>query len=171
MLHYNFNQNRLDKPDAKEPYRRKSPYYRAYGKGPKESLVPFGIGVYVMGGTVKKGAEYVPRAKLSCIVGYGPHGSYKKLDLEKLKEKGKVSIVTTSDLRITKDRYPATEMKFKDRRPLSVAGTQEDTVKCNACGKYEVTDCTMPDFEASYRRGGACQEREVYADLAPMRKG
>lgn len=83
-----------------------------------------------------------------CVVGYGPHGAYRCLDLNLLQTKGKVSITTTRDIRVLKNVYSAKDMKFKDKQHFSVTGTQGDATKCLACGKSEITEFMIPECEA-----------------------
>ena len=114
MTHFLFNRNRQTRVDE-DGNVTPSPYRLAFGEEHKEHLVAFGTGAYVLDERVTRGQKFRPRSVLMAIVGYGPGGSYKLVDVQKLKDTGRLAIVTSKELRIQRggDAYGAPGRLFR----------------------------------------------------------
>ena len=157
------NSNCLQKTHAKESWRHNSPYYRAFSRSPRDYLVPFGTGAYVRVDAAK-GEKFAPRATPHAVVGYGPHGSYKLLDLDRL-QKGKVKIRTSLDVRITPNEYPARALKLHKKMDVTPdMEIEENPTICPAFaqpklgGRAANTSATNAEGDANCTEAGAFLE-------------
>jgi len=151
MYHWLYNEMRRmrdmrrtiinDKNELEIVTRNTTPFKEAHGSEPEVTyLVPFGTACSFLDDTVTRGEKFRDRSVLGAIVGYGAPGTYKVVDVAKVGESGKISVIHTRGVRIIKGRFPLRNYKFATNYKVEIEDPEEEVPRCEKCGKHTVME-------------------------------
>lgn len=143
LLHWNFNRNRQARKLPNGTVLA-TPFKSYYGHEHNEKVVPFGTGCIMLREDLAVSEKFAAKEALRVIIGYGPGGSYKVLDAERMKKTGKFAFVTTRDVKVLEGEYPAKKLNFDYNFEVSEKFSQHTIDRCPTCDKFLVSLDEVP---------------------------
>ena len=66
----------------------------------------------VLDDNIPRSNKFAPRGFVGAVVGYGPAGSYRVVDVDEVGAQGRMSIYTTRDVRLLAGQFPMKDRGF-----------------------------------------------------------